>query len=211
MIELRSTITCPHCGHRQTETMPTDACQFFYDCRGCARVLRPEQGDCCVFCSYGTVPCPPIQEAKEKGEQPAGCQLCQPPVPDPKTGVRRDWADWSRNRRSYVLAWGPPTLLLVAGIFVPAPIRTVVWAGSLIWQGMACVANAGRCGRTHCYLTGPFFLAMAAVTVAHGTGRISLGSQGWLWIGAVIAVGAVVLWLVPERLFGRFLTHDRSG
>ncbi|MFZ0027756.1 MAG: GDCCVxC domain-containing (seleno)protein, partial [Pseudolabrys sp.] len=22
----------------------------------------PKDGDCCVFCSYGSVPCPPIQE-----------------------------------------------------------------------------------------------------------------------------------------------------
>jgi hypothetical protein len=41
--------------------MPTDACQFFYDCKGCGVLLRPKEGDCCVFCSYGTVPCPPIQ------------------------------------------------------------------------------------------------------------------------------------------------------
>ena len=25
-------------------------------------VLKPMPGDGCVFCSYGTVPCPPIQE-----------------------------------------------------------------------------------------------------------------------------------------------------
>ena len=43
MIELQSTITCPHCGHRHTETMPTDFCQFFYDCKGCAELLRPKQ------------------------------------------------------------------------------------------------------------------------------------------------------------------------
>ena len=61
MIELQSTITCPHCGHQHTETMPADFCQFFYDCQGCGAVLRPEKGDCCVFCTYGTVPCPPIQ------------------------------------------------------------------------------------------------------------------------------------------------------
>ncbi|WP_291719602.1 GDCCVxC domain-containing (seleno)protein [Magnetospirillum sp. 64-120] len=61
---LRSTITCPLCGHRQEESMPSDACQFFYDCKGCGAVLRPQSGDCCVFCSYGTVPCPPIQEAR---------------------------------------------------------------------------------------------------------------------------------------------------
>ena len=41
--------------------MPTDACQFFYDCRGCGERLKPKAGDCCVFCSYGTMPCPPIQ------------------------------------------------------------------------------------------------------------------------------------------------------
>jgi hypothetical protein len=57
----QSTITCPTCGHRATETMPTNACQFFYDCRGCGDRLKPRNGDCCVFCSYGTVPCPPKQ------------------------------------------------------------------------------------------------------------------------------------------------------
>jgi len=71
MIQLESTITCPHCGHRQAETMPTDACQFFYDCRECGVVLRPKDGDCCVFCSYGTVPCPPVQEAEENGKKGA--------------------------------------------------------------------------------------------------------------------------------------------
>lgn len=66
-IELRSTLTCPHCGHRTTEAMPTDACQYFYDCQGCGAVLKPKPGDCCVFCSYADVPCPPIQEARTSG------------------------------------------------------------------------------------------------------------------------------------------------
>ncbi|MBI1213459.1 MAG: hypothetical protein GC190_18520 [Alphaproteobacteria bacterium] len=54
-----STITCPSCGHRKTETMPTDACLFFYECTGCGVRLRPKPGDCCVFCSYGSDHCPP--------------------------------------------------------------------------------------------------------------------------------------------------------
>jgi hypothetical protein len=58
---LQSTITCPHCGHRATEEMPVDACRFFYDCQACGTRLKPKAGDCCVFCSYGTVPCPPMQ------------------------------------------------------------------------------------------------------------------------------------------------------
>ena len=61
-IILQSTITCPECGHKETETMPTDACQWFYECKGCAALLKPKPGDCCVFCSYGTVPCPPVQQ-----------------------------------------------------------------------------------------------------------------------------------------------------
>jgi hypothetical protein len=59
--ELYSVITCPRCGHSAKEQMPTDACVGFYPCGGCGRMLRPKPRDCCVFCSYGTVPCPPIQ------------------------------------------------------------------------------------------------------------------------------------------------------
>ena len=56
-----SVITCPECGHQSPEEMPTDSCQFFYRCPNCEAVLRPLEGDCCVYCSYGSVPCPPIQ------------------------------------------------------------------------------------------------------------------------------------------------------
>jgi hypothetical protein len=60
-MQLESTLQCPACGHRATERMPTDACQFFYDCKGCGQRLKPKPGHCCVFCSYGSVPCPPMQ------------------------------------------------------------------------------------------------------------------------------------------------------
>ncbi|MFC4233351.1 GDCCVxC domain-containing (seleno)protein [Parasediminibacterium paludis] len=60
-VELVSEITCPNCGHKKEETMPTDACHFFYECEQCRTRLKPKQGDCCVYCSYGTVKCPPMQ------------------------------------------------------------------------------------------------------------------------------------------------------
>jgi hypothetical protein len=60
-VVLESTLTCPACGRAQTETMPADACLFFYDCQGCGVRLKPRARDCCVFCSYGSVPCPPRQ------------------------------------------------------------------------------------------------------------------------------------------------------
>jgi hypothetical protein len=59
---LQSTITCP-----------TDACQFFYVCTGCGTKLKPKSGDCCVFCSYGSVPCPPIQQHRAGGAGAASC------------------------------------------------------------------------------------------------------------------------------------------
>ncbi|MGH8663153.1 MAG: GDCCVxC domain-containing (seleno)protein [Burkholderiales bacterium] len=63
-IALESVLTCPKCGLSKRETMPADACQFYYDCDNCAALLHPNAGDCCVFCSYGSVPCPPIQQQR---------------------------------------------------------------------------------------------------------------------------------------------------
>lgn len=68
MIETQSTITCPHCGYQQTELMPDESCQFFYRCTACDTVLRPKEGNCCVFCSYGSVRCPPIQRSNLERE-----------------------------------------------------------------------------------------------------------------------------------------------
>jgi hypothetical protein len=61
-IQLESEITCPECGNKKVETMSTNSCQWFYECEYCKTLLKPKRGDCCVFCSYGTVKCPPIQE-----------------------------------------------------------------------------------------------------------------------------------------------------
>lgn len=74
---LESMLTCPDCGAQSVETMPTDACLYFYSCTGCGSRLKPKHGDCCVFCSYGSVPCPPIQ----MGDENACC------APEPTTVV----------------------------------------------------------------------------------------------------------------------------
>ncbi len=56
-----SQLTCPVCGATTVETMPANVCQFFYICATCETQLRPQPGDCCVFCSFGSAPCPPVQ------------------------------------------------------------------------------------------------------------------------------------------------------
>jgi hypothetical protein len=64
-VVLESTIACPQCGALARETMPQNACLFFYECHTCKALLRPKRGDCCVFCSFGSVPCPPKQEWRD--------------------------------------------------------------------------------------------------------------------------------------------------
>ncbi len=61
VVVTESLLTCPSCGHRQVMCMPQDACLYFHECAGCNAMLKPKPGDCCVFCSYGSVPCPPVQ------------------------------------------------------------------------------------------------------------------------------------------------------
>lgn len=63
MITLVTVFTCPACGASAEERMPEDACQFFYECSACKTLVRPKPGDCCVYCSYGSVPCPPVQQS----------------------------------------------------------------------------------------------------------------------------------------------------
>ena len=64
MIVYDSVVTCPKCGHQSQEAMSADACEFFYTCKRCGSVSKPLPGHCCIFCSYGSVPCPPIQQAR---------------------------------------------------------------------------------------------------------------------------------------------------
>jgi hypothetical protein len=61
-LQLGSIITCPACGFAREETMSTNSCLVLYECTNCGALLRPQKGDCCVFCSYGSVDCPPKQQ-----------------------------------------------------------------------------------------------------------------------------------------------------
>ncbi|MEO6695858.1 MAG: GDCCVxC domain-containing (seleno)protein [Ignavibacteria bacterium] len=62
-VDLFSVISCPLCGARKKEVMSENSCLIFYECTGCGSILRPEKDDCCVFCSYGDIPCPPVQKS----------------------------------------------------------------------------------------------------------------------------------------------------
>lgn len=112
--------------------------------------------------------------------------------------------DWARSLAGYLIAWGIPSIILVAaGLLDPAP-RALVWAGALTWMGAGCLLNARRCGRTHCRYTGPYYLAMIVPVALLGAGDLAPGVWAWWVIGAMILLGAKLIWLVTEGLWGKY-------
>jgi hypothetical protein len=162
--------------------MPEDACQYFYDCAGCHAVLKPKSGDCCVFCSYGDVPCPPAQATRLSGGQASCCATERPKAVEPA-------GDWVGNWRSFVMAWGLPTALILTGLLTGPAVRATQWTVALAWMGGACLLNARRCGRTHCRFTGPYYLAMILPVLLFASGTVSAGYYGWLVLGVLKHAG----------------------
>ncbi|MDH3690225.1 MAG: hypothetical protein OEU36_12180 [Gammaproteobacteria bacterium] len=117
--------------------------------------------------------------------------------------------DWVSDHRSYAVAWGLPTAGLIIGAFLSAPIKVSIWSVALVWMGVACLLNARRCGRRHCYLTGPFFLLMAVVVVLYGFDVIWLGDKGFLWLAVTVVIGGYgLLWKLPEYLWGKYVNRE---
>jgi hypothetical protein len=114
--------------------------------------------------------------------------------------------DLLSRRGPAFLLYAAPTLAIVAAGAVGASetVVTLVWTLGFTVMGVACVVNAVRCGRLHCYFTGPFLLLVAAAALLHGLHVVSLGSKGWQWLGMVAIAGAIILLTVPERLWGRY-------
>ena len=94
--------------------------------------------------------------------------------------------------------------IMVAAAFFDADVRGAIWIAMLLWMGVACLANARRCKRTHCRFTGPFFILMAGLVANYATGVLPLGSNGWGILGAFIILGFGFLWWGSEQLWGKF-------
>ncbi len=118
--------------------------------------------------------------------------------------VSEERKDWAGSFRAYMTVWGFPTLIILAGIFVDADTRTILWTGSLAWKGVACLLNARRCGRTHCRFTGPFYLLLIVPVLFHGLGALPLGVYGWWVLGIIILFGGKLIWWATESAWGKF-------
>jgi hypothetical protein len=111
----------------------------------------------------------------------------------------------SSRWRVFILYWLPAIAIVVAGVSaVGNGWRTAVWTAALGTMGVACMVNALRCGRVHCYLTGPFFLLMALIALLYGLGMLHLGGNGWNLLGLIALIGAIALWCLPEMFLGKY-------
>src|SRR5438094_5083627 len=112
--------------------------------------------------------------------------------------------DWLCSPGINLLAWWIPQAAMLASLFIPVPVRTVIWIIALIWMGTACILNSRRCGRTHCRYTGPYYLAMIAPVLLLASGVISVDFYAWLSLAILILGGSMIIWRATERASGKF-------
>jgi len=63
-LNLRSIVQCPHCHFKVTERMSTTQQVREWECPACHKRVQASPGACCIFCEYGTVPCPAVQQGR---------------------------------------------------------------------------------------------------------------------------------------------------
>ena len=122
-----------------------------------------------------------------------------------------DQRDLTGRKVARFVLWQLPVIVFVAGYAVAPIWRTILWTAALTVAGTACIANAARCGRVHCYFTGPFLLLGAVVTLTYGLGVLPLGLDRWGSIGLAVAVGSCFFGCVPEWIGRKYVTRARPA
>ncbi len=102
-----------------------------------------------------------------------------------------------------LLFWLPWLLILIGG-FIGGVTRTVLWSVGFSLAGAICLMNARRCGRRHCFYTGPLFLLAALASLLYGLGVLPLGSHGWAWILDITVAASLFFCCVLEKLLGKY-------
>ncbi|MGH9646291.1 MAG: hypothetical protein ACRD4E_05680 [Bryobacteraceae bacterium] len=118
-------------------------------------------------------------------------------------------ADWTRHPVSALVGWCLPIALgAISSNLLPASLKAgaapaFIWAAAFAWMGAACLLNARRCHRLHCYFSGPILLGATLIAGLIGFGIVPFGRHG-LDILTWITFGLVLLTFVPELIFGRY-------
>ena len=93
---------------------------------------------------------------------------------------------------------------LAASMLAPSTAWAAgAWSLALAWMGGACLLNARRCGRVHCYVSGPILLAGAGLATASGGSVLDFVPSGVsLIVAATLALAALTYLL--ELVWGRY-------
>ena len=106
--------------------------------------------------------------------------------------------DLLRGWKGFLL-WCVPICAVIVGISWPKG-RPWLWIAAFLVMGIACLANARRCGRLHCYLTGPLFLLAAAYVVLAEFRLVPMRAVVFVDVVSALAV----LGCLAEVPFGRY-------
>ena len=112
---------------------------------------------------------------------------------------------WSR----LLLVYGLPFVVmqLVGNLSNSALAVASTWAVGFAVMGTACLVNALRCGRVHCWFTGPWFLLAAVLTVLRYLEVIRIS---WSTILNAGLLGALLLFFVSENIWGRYFGEKEA-
>lgn len=112
--------------------------------------------------------------------------------------------DWSRQYTGLLLWWGLPLLMGISAGFFRLSLQgtALVWAAAFAWMGTGCVLNARRCGRLHCFFSGPalWLGAIGALLVGFEVLSSAHALQYVIWGTA----GLVALSYLPEAIWGKY-------
>ena len=112
--------------------------------------------------------------------------------------------DWLRQPVGIIFWWVLPIGLGVSTNFWHLPLaRTaLIWAVALAWMGTGCALNALRCGRRHCFISGPALWLGAIAAGLVGLGVLSGGNSLGEAVNGALALAA--LSFLSEWFWGRY-------
>lgn len=110
------------------------------------------------------------------------------------------------SRGATAALYGLPVFAIVASGFLALGSlwRPIIWVVALVTMGLACTVNALRCGRVHCYITGPLFFLGALVALLDAFGIVRLSRTGWNLLSGALVAGVFFACCVIESVLGRY-------
>ncbi len=123
--------------------------------------------------------------------------------------------DQLRKPLPFLVAWGLPIAMILSVNLLqkalPAKPVLLVIAGAYAWMGVGCVINALRCGRLHCYLSGPILLIGALLILLTGFTVLDPGPVTVMHINYATII-LVILTFPLEWIWGAYAgTSGKRG